>query len=250
MGSLTGKRILVTGAGGLMGGDFARAFAGEGADLVLTTRTKSKLEPLEYELRAIGGSVVGHAADFTIAQEVDALATALSADGGRLDGILLSSQPPSAQLGDLLTTPEALWQELHASIVWGPFRLLRALAPALMATGNVSIVSVVSTTALSPTPGLDAYGLAKGTLLLLTRYIAREWGHAGIRANAINPGSMITGDNAAELQEFATKTGLLERISLGRLGYTREFLALAVHLLSDESSFTSGQLINVDGGRF
>jgi NAD(P)-dependent dehydrogenase (short-subunit alcohol dehydrogenase family) len=250
MERLKGKRALMTGAGGLLGGDLARAFANEGADLVLTTRTASKLDPLAAELRDRGRRVKTVGADFTLDDDVDRLAEEAWAAFDGVDIVLLSSQPSNSFTGDLLTTPDAAWDDLHRAIVWGPLRLMRRLAPRMMDRGGGSIVTVISTTGLTPTPGLDAYGMAKGSLWLLTRYMAKEWGPRGVRANAINPGSIVTGDNEALLLEKATQTGVINRISLGRLGYARECVAAAIHFASDESSFTSGQLLNIDGGRF
>jgi NAD(P)-dependent dehydrogenase (short-subunit alcohol dehydrogenase family) len=250
MGRLAGKRALMTGAGGRMGSDLARAFAAEGADLILTTRTAGKLPALADELRATGAQIATVAADFGRDEDVDRLADAAWSAFGGVDVVLLSSQPAEAGAGDLLTTPDDAWREQQQAIVWGPLRLMRRLAPKMMAAGGGSVVSVISSTGLNPTPGYDAYGMAKGALWLLTRYMAREWGKGGIRANAFNPGSIVTGDNAEMLERRARETGVLDRISLGRVGYTRECLAAAIYLASDEASFTSGQLINVDGGRF
>src|SRR4051812_916839 len=106
MGRLTGKRALLTGAGGRLGADLARAFAAEGADLVLSTRTAAKLEPLAEEIRGRGVRVVTVAADFTRDADVDRLAEHAWEAFGGIDVVLLSSQPPNPNLGDLLTTPD------------------------------------------------------------------------------------------------------------------------------------------------
>jgi NAD(P)-dependent dehydrogenase (short-subunit alcohol dehydrogenase family) len=249
MGRLTGKRALLTGAGGLLGSDLARAFAAEGADLVLTTRTAAKLEPLADELRALDARAAAIAADFTNDADVDRLASdAWDAFGG-IDVVLLSSQPANPSMGDLLTTPDAAWHEQQRAIVWGPFRMLRQLAPKMMAASGGSIITFISSTGLEPIPGYDAYGMAKGALWLLTRYMAAEWGRGGIRANALCPGLIATADNAAELQALVEANGMLGRTALGRVGTNRECIGAAIHLASDESSFTSGQRIHIDGGR-
>lgn len=250
MGRLQGKRALMTGAGGLMGAELARAFAAEGADLVLTTRTAAKLEPLAEEIRRLGARAATQAADFTREDEVDRLAEAAWDAFGGIDVVLLSSQPPNPNLGDLLTTPDEVWREQQQAIVWGPLRLMRTLAPRMMAAGGGSIVTLTSSTGHEPTPGYDAYGMAKGALWLMTRYMAKEWGPAGLRANAFTPGLIATGGDVAQHQEAVRKTGMLARTSLGRVGVSRECLGAAIYLASDESSFTTGQCIAVDGGRF
>ena len=251
MGRLAGKRALITGAGGLMGSDFARAFATEGADVVLTTRTATKLEPLINEIRGMGSKAAAIAADFTKNADIDHLADAAWNAFDGIDVVLFSSQPANPNLGDLLTTDESAWLDQQQSIAWGPLRMMRRLAPRMIAAGSGgSIITVISTTGLEPTPGHAAYGMAKGALWLLTRYMAKEWGKHGIRANSLNPGLIATGDNAEELQQLVSKRGMLNRTSLGRVGRNSECVGAAIYLASDESSFTSGQRINIDGGRF
>jgi NAD(P)-dependent dehydrogenase (short-subunit alcohol dehydrogenase family) len=240
----------MTGAGGLLGSDLARGFAAEGADLVLTTRTAAKLDPLAAELRERGTRVAAVGADFTRPDEIDRLAEAAWDAFGGIDVVVLSSQPADPNLGDLLSTPETAFLEQHRAIVWGPLRLMRHLAPRMMAAGGGSVLTLTSSTGSEPTPGFDAYGLAKGSLWLLTQYMAMEWGRGGIRVNALQPGLIATGDDLAEREESARARGVFQRTSLGRLGRNRECIGAAIYLASDESSFTSGQCIAIDGGRF
>jgi NAD(P)-dependent dehydrogenase (short-subunit alcohol dehydrogenase family) len=153
--------------------------------------------------------------------------------------------------GSLEQCDETLgWKAQQQAIVWGPLRMMRRLAPKMMAAGGCSVITVISSTGLEPIPGYDAYGMAKGALWLLTRYMAKEWGKHGIRANALNPGLIATGDNAEELEQTVRKAGMLNRTSLDRVGRNHECLGAAIYLASDEASFTSGQRISIDGGRF
>ena len=80
--------------------------------------------------------------------------------------------------------------------------------------------------------------------------MAAEWGSGGIRVNALQPGLIATSGDFAEREESARSRGVFQRTALARLGRNRECLGAAIYFASDESSFTSGQRINVDGGRF
>jgi NAD(P)-dependent dehydrogenase (short-subunit alcohol dehydrogenase family) len=249
MGRLTGKRALMTGAGGMLGSDLARAFAAQGADLILTTRTAAKLDPLAREVRALGVRVEIISADFTRDSDVGHLAEAAWKAFDGVDIVLLSSQPAQPNMGDLLSTTDEAWQEQQQSILWGPFRLLRQLAPQMMARGGGSIISIISSTGIDPTPGYGAYGLAKSALWTMTRYMAAEWGRGGIRANAICPGLIATGGSGAVSAQTAP-AAMLARTALHRLGHNSEVAGAAVYLASDEASFTTDQCIHINGGRF
>ena len=248
MARLSGKRILVCGAGGMMGSQFVRAFAAEGADVIASTRSTAKLEPLVAELRGHGVRAAGIAADFTVDADIDRLAGEAWATFGGIDAVLLSSQPAEPCMGSLLETSDEDWREQQRSVVWGPLRLLKQLAPRMGAAGGGSIITLVSSTGEEPTPGYAAYGLAKGGLWLLTRYMAAEWGALGIRANSICPGMIATGGTGVARAD-APPAAMLARTALGRAGRNEEVTGAAVYFASDESSFTTGQCIRVNGGR-
>ena len=249
-GRLAGKRALVTGAGGLLGSDLCRAFAAQGADVVASTRRAGKLDPLLAELRGHGIRAEGVAADMTVPADMDRLADRAWAAFGGLDVVVLSSQPANQMLGDLVSTSDADWHDQFGAIVWGPMRLMRQLGPRLMAQGGGSVITLTSSTGFEPTPGFDAYGLAKAGLWWLTMQMAREWGAKGVRANALQPGLIATAGNVAEHEAMVRRRGMLSRTALDRVGRNVDVLGTAVYLASDESAFVSGQRICVDGGRF
>lgn len=247
---LKSKRVLMTGATGFMGSAIVREFAAQGADLVLTSRSPDKLAALAAEAQGAGARTATIVADMMIADDMSRLADAAWDAFGGIDVVVLNGMTPPDMVGDILSTDDEHWEMAFRPVVWGPLRLMRALAPKMIEAGSGSIISLVSATGYHPTPGYDAYGMAKGGLLLLTMYMAKEWGPHGIRANAVSPGSIVTTRGTDASRQNATRLGVFQRISLGRSGTNDEVVGTMTFLASDESSFTSGQLFKIDGGRF
>ncbi len=252
MGRLQGKRALMTGAGGHMGSELCRAFAAEGADLILTTRTASKLDPLAEEIAGMGVRAAKVGADFTVAEDIDRLADEAWQAFDGIDVVLFSSQPSVPLMGDLLTTSESDFRDQFEAMVWGPLRLMRLLAPKMAEAGKGgSIITFISCCGFGAYPGYDAYGMAKAGLWWMTMNMAFQWGEHGIRANAIEPGGILTNDGDYEWRNrVSTESGVFKRQSIKRMGRNEDVTGLAVYLASDESQFTSGQNIAVNGGRF
>jgi len=252
-GRLAGKRILITGASGALGSDLARACGAQGARLVVTGRSRERLEPLVRGLRAEGVPTVPVAADFACNADADRLGVEAEAAFGGIDVVVLSGQPADPCQGMLLDLDDAIIAEQQQVLVWGPFRTVRKLVPGMIARGSGSIIAITSSTGdEQPVPGYGAYGLAKGTLWRLTRQMAAEWGRYGIRANALQPGHIATGDDdqARALEAALATNGALSRNAMGRVGRNHECMGALIYLASDESSYTSGQRIAVNGGRF
>ena len=251
---LEGKRILLTGAGGTMGKDVARAYAAEGARLVLTTRSADKLQALVREINDAGGCAVGVPADFTLNEDIDNLGIAAWEAFGGLDVLFLSSAPAECNQGKLLEVSDEILAEQQQSVVWGPLRLLRQIVPRMMAAKiKGAIITVTSSTGVEqPYIGYGAYGLAKGLLWTLTKQMAVEWARHGIRANAFQPGHVATGDDA-QFEAFSAalkSNGAMRTNATGRAGRNAECMGALIYLASDESSYTNGQRLVVNGGRF
>lgn len=246
---LDGKVALVTGATGNMGSDFSRAFAAAGASVVLVSRTASKLESLAAEITAGGGRAAYHACDLSDRAQAAAVGQAVVPIFGGVDVVLHNAIPGAEATSDLLGTTAEQWASAFDVILWGGLEVCKSVQPSMAGRGGGSIITIISSTGVDPTPGYAAYGMAKGSLLLLTKYMAKEWGPYNIRANCLNPGSIARPGAEDDMQAMVERLGIADRISMGRVGRQHEVLGAAVFLASSASSYISGQVVNIDGGR-
>ncbi|MBI4912179.1 MAG: SDR family oxidoreductase [Acidobacteria bacterium] len=232
-----GKTILVSGAGSGLGRAAARLLEGRGAELVLVGR---RLETLRETLPGARHAVLDHADDGAVA--------ALAAACPPLDGMLLAAGQLAT--GGVETSPVEVFDRMIAGNLRGPWLMCHHLGPRLK--DGASVVLLGSNIGLRAIPESAAYSVAKAALHMLARVLALEWAPRRIRCNAIAPGPIHTAmveqrlkaspDPVAELASLAAVN------PLGRLGEEREVALLAAHLLGDESGWTTGTVIPLDGG--
>jgi NAD(P)-dependent dehydrogenase (short-subunit alcohol dehydrogenase family) len=245
--ALTGKVALVTGGTGAMGSDFCRGLAGAGADLVVVSRDRAKQSALRGEIEDLGRAYHSIPCDLSDLGAVAAMAHEAWDAFGHVDVIVHNamSHGDGHDLGVADLTESALDYQLTVTMksAWIMFQIL---CPKMVAGNGGSVITVSSTAGIVPTRGLLAYGIGKAALIMLTKYVAQEFGPA-VRANVLNPGVIKTADtgNFAQLS-----TTMIPRIAAGRLGRSDECVGLIIYLASDASSYTSGQVITIDGGRF
>jgi NAD(P)-dependent dehydrogenase (short-subunit alcohol dehydrogenase family) len=165
---------------------------------------------------------------------------------GRLDAAFNNAAggPPPTPLADL--SVEAFDESLAVN-VRGTFLCLKHEIPAMLASGGGSIVNMSSTAGLRGVPGLAGYVASKHAIIGLTRVAALDSARRGIRVNAITPGPILT-ERLAALQE-SDRERISGFVPMGRLGQAAEVAATAAWLLSAQSSFITGAVISVDGGR-
>jgi 2-keto-3-deoxy-L-fuconate dehydrogenase len=234
---LKGKRAVVTGAGAGIGRAIVQAFAGEGASVIATSRSSFVLPSASevYRLNIADPSAI----------------TAFAKSVGGVD--ILVNVAGYVHAGDILECSEAEWQASFDINVTGPYRLIKALLPRMLEQGSGNIINIGSIAgALKGTPNRFAYGASKAALLGLTKGLAADFAARGIRANYIAPGTTDTPSldvRARATGDYeAAKAAFVARQPLGRLGRPEEIAALAVHLASDESAYTTGAVYIADGG--
>jgi NAD(P)-dependent dehydrogenase (short-subunit alcohol dehydrogenase family) len=165
--------------------------------------------------------------------------------GGPVDVLVNNAFATGSTFGtSVFDVDDAAWSEVLDVNLLGPFRLARAFGKKMLQGGRGSIINVVSGSGFLPTPTLAPYGASKAALWMLTRYLAAE-GAPTVRANAICPGLI----ERAGQDMTGGQRALLSQVPMGRLGQPREVAGAAVYLASDASSYTTGEVIFVNGGR-
>ncbi len=238
--TLSGRRILITGAASGMGRAIAELFAGQGAALALLDRNADGAIAV-----AEGLGAKGYGCDVADRAQVrDVIAGAGHALGG-LDGVVNAAGildiTPFAELSD------ESWDRMIAVNLTGPYNVIRAALPLLNAAAAATVVNIASTSALMPMPGTSGYSASKAGLLMLTRCLGLDLG-PNIRVNAICPGVIKT-EMTRYLWENPEHTARAAgRVSLKRLGEAEDVARAVLFFTDKASAFTTGAWLPVDGG--
>jgi len=236
---LQGKHAFITGAGAGIGRATAELFAAEGARVVATDIDAEKLGTL--------GGMDTRVLDVTDAEGIAALAVEI----GAID--VLFNCAGYVHDGALLDCGRDAWDFSIAVNLTSMFSTIQAFLPGMMARRSGSIINMSSVaSSVIAVPRRCAYGATKAAIIGLTKSVAADYVQHGIRCNAICPGTVHTPSLDGRLaatgdydQALATFTA---RQPVGRLGKAEEIAQLALYLASDESAFTTGQCLIIDGG--
>ncbi|HEY7401281.1 MAG TPA: glucose 1-dehydrogenase [Actinomycetota bacterium] len=250
MSRLEGRVAIVSGGGTGIGAATARAFAREGAKVVVTGRRPEPIEAVAAEVEGL--AVAGDAADPDHATETVRLA--VSRFGG-LDVVVANAA--SGYGGAAGDVDEERWRRTIDVNLTGPLLLVRAALPAMLDRGAGAIVLVSSVSGLVSGPESAAYVTSKAGLLGLTRSLSVDYGPNGIRANAICPGWVVTPMGDRAMDGLAKQRGISREEAyrlvsanapLRRPATAEEIAACCVFLASDESSIVTGTALIADGG--
>jgi NAD(P)-dependent dehydrogenase (short-subunit alcohol dehydrogenase family) len=245
MNRLKGKHALITGGTSGIGLETARQFLAEGARVAITGKNPANLEAARQEL---GSAVLIIPSDASDVAAQKAVAQAVGQAFGKLDVLFVNAG--IAEMRPLALWDEAAFDRSLATNLKGPYFLVQALLPIF--ANPASIVLNASVNAHIGMPNTSVYGATKAALLSLARTLSGELIARGIRVNAVSPGPITTplynklGLSTTDLQQVSES--IRSQVPAGRFGNPDEIASAIVFLASDESAFTVGSELLIDGG--
>ena len=245
--SLAGKVAMVVGAGGGgHGTSTSLAVAEAGADLVAVDISEEQVKDTERQVTAQGGRCLSIVADVRKKSEVERIVSQALKEHGAIHCLanIVGGMQPGQWFG-MLDYPEDIFDDVQNLNLRYAFLTCQAVARSMVERGIPgAIVNVSSVSALPTAPGHGPYGAAKAGLIALSRTMAMEWGHLGIRVNVVAPGAMWTPRaSGAGAIDNSAKT-----VPLARRGTPQDVASAILYLLSDLSAYITGHVIPADGG--
>lgn len=244
---LAGKVAIVTGAGQGIGEAIATGYAAEGARVIITGRTKGKLDEVVGRIEAAGGVAIGVEALAGNKDHAEMTVARAISEWGRVDALVNNAHT----FTDYLPIEDPRMEE-HCNIdfqsaFFGSLQLMQLCFPHMVKQGGGSIINMGTGFSIRCEPGFLAYAASKEAIRALTRTAAREWGKHKIRVNTILP-SALTPKSIWYLEDSGTYDLELAKVAMGRFGEPKDIAPTAIFLASDDSDFVTGQTIGVEGG--
>ncbi len=248
MTELQNKVGIVTGAGVGIGRAIALAMAARGARVLVADLNKDTAAETVSLIESAGGEAIASQTDVSDESAVKAMVQSAVTHFGTLD-IACNSAAVSRGSGLIHTYEQSVFDETLALCLTNTFLCMKYQIEAMLARGAGSIVNIASNASLRGQPYNTAYAAAKSGVNTLTMSAASEYGHKGIRINAVSPGVVRTPGVEKYMEEQPKiAEGLMRAAVMRRLGEPEEIAEAVCFLLSDRASFITGQILGVDGG--
>ncbi len=251
---LKDKVVIITGAGRGQGLAAAHLFAAEGAHVVVNDVDDESVSAAVSSIELAGGSAMAGVANVSDHAAVASVVAATLQRFGSIDVMYNNAAVGFSALRrfgidmqDLVHTTLEDWDRIIAINLTGVFYFCRETLPVMIEQGHGVVINTASIAAVRGSPHAHAYAASKGGIVALTKAIAKTYGPAGIRANAICPGAIDT-DMVRESLETRGVDAVISGIPLRSIGIPEDVGNLAVFLASDESRYITGQAIVIDGG--
>lgn len=241
---LENKVAIITGAGSGIGREVARLFAQEGAGVVLTGRTKEKIDNVCEEIIKEGGKAICVPGDVTNREDMKNAVNEAIRSFGRIDILINNAGINQDALVSRMS--EEQWDNVIEVDLNGAFNCIQAVLGTMLNQGRGVIISASSISGIYGNIGQTNYSAAKAGLIGLTKTLAKELGKKGIRVNAVAPGFTVT-PMTSRVPEKILEI-MKEKTPLNRLGEPRDIAQAYLYLASDEARFVNGAVLCVDGG--
>jgi 3-oxoacyl-[acyl-carrier protein] reductase len=242
-----GKVAIITGAGQGMGKQAALDMAAEGGKVVICDIQQDVLDTTREEIRKAGGECMALLCDVSSCQQIDDMIQKTMKKYGRID--ILINNAGLLLTGTIEETSNEIIDKTIDINLKGVLYAIRLVTPIMKNQHYGRIVNVASITGKNgDNSTVFVYGATKGALITLTRSVARQLGPFGITCNAIAPHAVMT--KLMSYWDDAKKTAAAEKIPVKRLGTSQDMSYLMMFLASDESSFITGETVNINGGYY
>jgi NAD(P)-dependent dehydrogenase (short-subunit alcohol dehydrogenase family) len=246
---LANKVAIITGAASGMGKAAAELFAHEGASIIVADIMVKEGEETVRDIREAGGHAIFVKTNVANEDEVKHMVETAIDTFGHVDVLYNNAGIMPAEDGSVTEITEATWDRVMDINIKSAFLCCKYTIPYMVKQGSGSIINVASFVAfLGCTVPQDAYTVSKGGMLSLTKSLAVQYGRYNIRCNAICPGPIETPLLRVLWTSEEARNLRLKRIPLGRFGEAKDIVYMALYLASDESSWTTGAWLVVDGG--
>lgn len=253
--NLAGKIVVVTGASKGIGYACAEAFAGEGARVVMVSRSEANLDAALARFPKSRHAPLAIAADMTRADEAERMIAAAEAQAGAID-VLVNSAGAARRYAPADLDAQA-WHDAMDAKFFSTIHPVDAVMRRMLPRKRGAIVNIIGMGGKVASPVHMPGGAANAALMLATTGFAAAYSPSGIRVNGINPGGTLTGRVQEGLKAEAKLTGLAEaellarnqaRIPMGRYAQPEEIARVAVFLASDAAGYVTGAIVAMDGG--
>lgn len=242
---LSGKVAVVIGGTSGIGKALALGLAEAGADVVASSRSEEGCAAMAAEIEAMGRRSLTHTSDVQDRASLQRLCDAVLQAFGKVD--ILVNCAGRTQRVPTLDCPEELWNSILDTNLTGTLRGCQIFGRGMIERGHGRIINIASLSTFVAFQEVAPYGCSKAAVGALTQSLAVEWARHGVLVNAIAPGIFPTALNSAILDSPRGQE-LRMRTPMGRFGTASELVSTAVYLASDRTSFTTGQILVVDGG--
>jgi NAD(P)-dependent dehydrogenase (short-subunit alcohol dehydrogenase family) len=244
---LNGKIAIVTGASRGIGAEIARLLSLHGAHAVVSSRRQADCQIVVDEIVAAGGSAEAFACHIGELEQIEALFAHVEKTHGRLD-ILVNNAATNPFFGHILDTDPGIFQKTVDVNIRGYFYMSTHGARLMAKTGGGSIVNVASVNGVVPGFQQGIYSITKAAVISMTKAFAVECAESGVRCNALLPGLTDTKFASVLVNTPAILKQALAHVPMRRVAQPSEMAGAVLYLASEMASYTTGAILNVDGG--